>query len=147
MEEKTTGRVLVGSECEQQAYKVFTRSEDGSMAECGGQVRWNRSSVGLALLSAITHTPMLFFPSYMPSSQRPPWCASRLGYRMPPCHLDSHLSRKAYGGGDLHAPSATKEGMFAAQLEVEEQAWFSGEGQRIEQRRAENESLPSTMPE
>lgn len=66
VEEKTAGRVLMGSECEQQAYEVFTRSEDGSTVECGGQVRWNRSSAGLALLSAITHTPVLFFHPICP---------------------------------------------------------------------------------
>lgn len=46
---------------------------------------------------------------------------------------------KAYGE-EAHAPSATKKGMFATQFEVEEQAWFFGLGQRIEQRRTENES-------
>lgn len=120
--------------CDQQAYS----SGAGSVVEGEGDRSVGTDpEAGLTPLSTIL--PTVLRP-YRPGSQGPPWCTTRLGYQNATLPRWQPSPTKAWGDEPAHAPSATKKGMFAAQFEVEEQAWLLGLGQRIEQRRAENES-------
>lgn len=69
---------------------------------------------------------LMFYSLTGLGSQGPPCCITRLGYQNATLPLRQPSPTKARGDEPAHAPSATKKGMFAAQFEVEEQAWLLG---------------------